>query len=89
MCRSSSESERERDRQVQDVVLRQIVSLHPVLLTSDELVVWLEGSPADDIGRHEIVGAIGMLKRSGLLRQCGKTLEPTLPAHCALKVLRS
>ncbi len=88
MCQPSSESGQERGMQVQDTVLRQIVSLHPILLTSDELVVWLKESPADYMGRLEIVGAIDKLKRSGLLRQSGEVLEPTFPAHCALKVLR-
>lgn len=89
MCRLSSKSGRERDLWVQDLVLMQIVGLHPALLTSDEMVAWLEDSPTDDIDRFEIMDAIDRLRRSGLLRQGGEVLEPTFAALCALKVLRS
>lgn len=76
-------SDQEQDRQVEHMVLLEIVALHPECLTPDELAARLEGQP----DRLAILDAIDALKRCGLVRLNGGIVEPTHPAMCMAMIL--
>lgn len=70
-----------QDLWAENVVLLDIVSLHPDHLTTDELVMRLEGrSPVP------IWDALHALRRSGLVRLNGEVVEPTYAAIRATDV---
>jgi hypothetical protein len=64
-----------------EVVLTEIIILHPDHLTSEELVVRLEDGPSNT-DRVAILDSLQELKRSGLTRRNGDVVEPT---HAALR----
>ena len=63
---------------VEQALLSEIISL-PDHLTPEELVLWMRGK-TDDTERVEILDALLVLKRSGLVRQNGEVVEPTYAA---------
>jgi hypothetical protein len=81
MCQPSSGSSEERSLLVEQALLSEIIALHPDRLTPEELVLWMRGRTSD-ADRNEILGALRVLKRSGLIRQTGEVIEPT---HAALR----
>jgi hypothetical protein len=79
MCRSSSKSPQERDLWVENAILSEIIALHPVHLTREELVVRMEDGPSET-GRVAVLDSLQALKRSGLVRFTGEVVEPTYAA---------
>jgi hypothetical protein len=75
-------SDQERDRQVQRMVLLEIVAWNR--LTPDELAVRLENEP----DRLAILDAVDALKRYGLVRFNGEIIEPTHAAVGAAKIFQ-
>lgn len=72
--------------QIEGAVFSEIVHLHPARLTLSELVLRMaDGQDGSEcVSIHDSVQA---LKRSGLVRQSGETIEPTyaaLRAHALL-----
>jgi hypothetical protein len=82
---SNSESVDERDIRAESAVLHEVVILHPVRLTSEELVVRMEDTPSDT-GGVAILDSLQALKRCGLIRLNGELVEPTYAAVCAAKL---
>lgn len=80
MCQPGSPSSEERRLRVEQTLLSEIISI-PDRLTPEELVLWIQDKPSDR-GRIEILDALLVLKRSGLVRQNGEVLEPT---HAAIR----
>jgi hypothetical protein len=76
----SDPSPEKRRLSVEQMLLSEIITL-PDRLTPEELVRWVQDKPSD-AGRIEIVDALLVLKRSGLVRQNGEVLEPT---HAAVR----
>lgn len=87
MCRSSSKSPQERDLWVENVVLLEIITLHPDHLTREELVVRMEDAPSNT-GRVAIMDSLQALRRSGLVRQNGDVVEPTYAALRAAAIFQ-
>ena len=81
MCQPSSKPPERRDLLVEQALLSEIITL-PDRLTPEELVRWMQDKPSD-AGRIEILNALLVLKRSGLVRQNGEVLEPT---HAAIRM---
>lgn len=77
----SSPSPEERSLRVEQTLLSEIITL-PHRLTPEELVLWMKDK-SSDAGRIEILDALLVLKRSGLVRQNGEVLEPT---HAAIRM---
>jgi hypothetical protein len=75
------------DGQIENVVLMEIVTLHPDHLTSEELVVRLENGPGGASGAA-IESSIAALMRSGLARLTGEVVEPTYAALRAAEILQ-
>jgi hypothetical protein len=78
MCQPSSPSSEERSLKVEQALISEIITL-PDRLTSEELILWMRGR-ASDADRIEILDALLVLKRSGLVRQNGEVVEPTFAA---------
>lgn len=81
MCETSDGAVAARNQWVENVLLAEMVTLHPERLTADELVLRLE-EEASGTTRPTIEDAIQALRRSGLVRTTGEVLEPT---HAALR----
>ncbi|HMJ71996.1 MAG TPA: hypothetical protein VK471_01390 [Solirubrobacterales bacterium] len=77
---TSSPSREERDLRVEQTLLSEIITL-PDRLTPEELILWMRGR-SSDANRIEILDALSVLKRSGLVRQSGEVVEPT---HAAIR----
>jgi hypothetical protein len=73
--------------QVEYEVLAEIVCLHPIRLTSSELVLMVD-CERNGSERTAIEDAIQALKRSGLARQTGDVIEPTYAALRAAELFR-
>ncbi len=80
MCQTSSPPSEERRLRVEQALLSEIITL-PGHLTPEELILWMQDKPSD-AGRIEILDALLVLKRSGLVRQNGEVIEPT---HAAIR----
>jgi hypothetical protein len=68
-----------------EVVLIEIIILHPDHLTHEELIVRLEDVPSDT-DRVAILDSLQELKRAGLVRQNGDVVEPTYAALRAAEI---
>ncbi|HEY8816272.1 MAG TPA: hypothetical protein VIP57_14350 [Candidatus Dormibacteraeota bacterium] len=77
---ASSPSPEERDLRVEQALLSEIIALSD-RLTPEELILWMRGRSSDP-DRIEILDALLVLKRSGLVRQNGEVVEPT---HAAIR----
>ena len=75
---SRPSSPEERSLHLEQTLLSEIITL-PDRLTPEELILWMQDKPSDS-GRIEILDALLVLKRSGLVRQNGEVIEPTLAA---------
>jgi hypothetical protein len=64
-------------------LLEEIVTLHPDRLTTEELVLLMEGR-CDGVA---LLDALAGLRRSGLARLRGDLVEPTYAALCAHDLL--
>lgn len=80
MCQPGSPSRDKRRLSLEQALLSEIITL-PDRLTPEELVLWIQDRPSE-AGRREILDALLVLKRSGLVRQNGEVLEPT---HAAIR----
>jgi hypothetical protein len=69
----------ERGLRLENSLLMEIVGQHPVLLTQEELILWMEDCQAGT-DRIAILDALQELKRSGLIRFNGEVVEPTFAA---------
>ncbi|HEY8814231.1 MAG TPA: hypothetical protein VIP57_03905 [Candidatus Dormibacteraeota bacterium] len=76
----TSKTSEKDERQVAQALLSEIITL-PDRLTPEELVLWMRGRTSD-ADRNEIIDALSVLKRSGLVRQNGEVIEPT---HAAIR----
>lgn len=72
---------------VEQALLSEIITL-PHRLTPEELVLWMRGRTSD-ADRNEILDALSVLKRSGLVRQNGEVIEPTHAAICADEIFNA
>jgi len=77
----------EKNRQVEQDLLSEIVTLHPDHLTPAELVLWMRGRTSD-ADRIAILDALQVLKRSGLTRQNGDVVEPTYATLCVAEIFQ-
>lgn len=79
MSKASSRLPAERDLQLENALLTEIISLHPDRLTQEELVVRMEDCPTgtDSVA---ILDSLQELKRSGLVRLNDEVVEPTFAA---------
>lgn len=68
------------DAIVQAAVLRQLLALHPVQLTLDELVREVAGETCDFAARDEVERAAGELCAAGLAHRNGTVVLPTRAA---------
>lgn len=80
-------SPEERSLRVEQALLSEIISI-PDRLTPEELVRWMQDKPSD-AGHIEILDALLVLKRSGLIRQNGEVVEPTYAAIRADKIFNA
>ncbi len=71
---------RAADLASESTVLRQVLAVHPVLLTSDELVREIAGERADFAARDAIERAVRDLSGVGLLHHQGELVLPTRAA---------
>lgn len=69
-------------RLLEHAVLHELIELHPARLTPAELRVWVAADPENAREKEAIGYAIRDLRRSGLVRLTGATVEPT---HAALR----
>lgn len=72
-------------KQIENLVLTEIVISHPDHLTSEELVVRLEDGPSKTSG-VQILDSLQALKRFGLVRFTGDVVEPTYAALRAAEI---
>lgn len=79
MSKTSSRSPAERNLQLENALLMEIVTQHPGRLTQEELVTRMEDCPAGT-DRIAILDSLQELKRSGLVRFNGEVVEPTFAA---------
>jgi hypothetical protein len=68
------------DAATESAVLRQVLDLHPVLVTTDELVREVAGESPDFAERDAIERAVRDLTGAGLLRSHDNLVMPTRPA---------
>lgn len=78
ISRPISPSPEERRLTVEQTLLSEIISTTD-RLTPEELILWTRGR-TDDADRIEVLDALSVLKRSGLIRQNGEVIEPTYAA---------
>lgn len=77
----------EKDRQVEQDLLSEIIGLHPSHLTVEELVVKMKGgSSAED--RNAILDPLDELRSYGLIRLNGDVVEPTYAVLCAAEIFQ-
>lgn len=73
----------EEDAKIEAAVLRQLLALHPVQLTLDELVRELGGEEEDGFAlRDAVERAVRELGAAGLIHRSG---EVVLPSRAALR----
>jgi hypothetical protein len=70
------------DADVEATVLRQLLLLHPTLVTVEELIVDLAADPEEFAERDAIERAVRELTRAGLLHRNG---EFAIPSRAALR----
>lgn len=70
------------DAKLEAAVLGQLLALHPVQLTFDELLLAVAVDPDDFTQRDAVERAVGELQAAGLLRHGG---EHILPSRSALR----
>jgi hypothetical protein len=70
------------DAEVEATVLRQLLLLHPTLVTVEELIVDLASDPEEFAERDAIERAVRELTRAGLLHRSG---EFAIPSRAALR----
>lgn len=75
----------EKDRQVEEDLLSEIVGLHPSCLTVEELVVKMKGR-SSSIDRIAILDPLDDLQSYGLIRLNGDVVELTYPALCFAEI---
>ena len=85
MSEASSSSPAERDQQLENALLMEIVNQHPGHLTQDELVTRMEDFPTGT-GGIAILDSLEELNRSGLVRFSGEVVEPTFAASRAAEI---
>lgn len=71
---------RAADLATESAVIRQVLEVHPVLMTSDELVRELAGESPDFAERDAIERAVRDLAGVGLLHHHGEFVLPTRAA---------
>ncbi len=81
----TSKAPEKDDRQVDQDLLSEIISLHPNHLTLEELIVKVRGrrSNTDRIAIHD---PLNELLSYGLVRLNGDVFEPTYPALCFAEI---
>jgi hypothetical protein len=75
------------DEQLEHSMLMEIIELHPIHLTCDELHLALSYS-REGLKEFAIKDSLWSLRRFGLIRENGKVLEPTLAALRAAEVIQ-
>lgn len=70
------------DAKYEAAVLGQLLALHPVQLTLDELLLAVAVDPDDFAQRDAVERAVRELQAAGLLRQSGELI---LPSRAALR----
>lgn len=70
------------DAKFEAAVLGQLLALHPVQLTLDELLLAVAVDPGDFTQRDAVERAVRELQAAGLLRQSGELI---LPSRAALR----
>lgn len=70
------------DAAIEAAVLRQLLALHPVVLTTEEALREVAGDPGDFAGRDAVERAVRELAAAGLLNRSG---ELVLPSRAALR----
>jgi hypothetical protein len=85
MSKASNRSPAERDLQLENALLMEIVTQHLSHLTRDELVTRMEDLPTGTSG-IAILDSLEELKRSGLVRFSGEVVEPTFAASRAAEI---
>jgi hypothetical protein len=75
------------DDQLEHAVFMEIVTLHPIHPTLDELHLALSDSRGE-LGRAVVEDSLWSLRRFGLVRENGNVLEPTLAAIRATEVIQ-
>lgn len=75
----------EKDRQVEQDLLSEIISLDPRHLTLEEWVVKMKGR-SSDADRTAILDPLDELQSYGLIRLNGDVVEPTYPALCFAEI---
>ncbi len=73
------------DRQVEQDLLAEIISLAPCHLTLEELIVKMKGEPSGT-NRVAILDPLDELRSMGLIRLNGDVVEPTYAALCAAEI---
>jgi hypothetical protein len=76
--REAGSSPGERSLRLENALLAEILTLDPNHLTQDELILRMEGGPADT-KRIAILDSLQELKRSGVIRLNGEVVELTFP----------
>jgi superfamily II helicase len=77
----------EKDRQVEQDLLSEIISLNPRHLMLEELVVKMKGG-SSDTDRIAILDPLDELRSYGLIRLNGDVVEPTYAALCAAEIFQ-
>lgn len=72
--------------QLEHTVFMELVMLHPIHPTLDELHLVL--CSRKELGRPEVEDSLWWLRRFGLVRENGEVLEPTLAAIHATEVIQ-
>lgn len=79
------EASEKDERQVEQDLLSEIISLHPGHLTLEELVVKMKGESSGP-NRVAILDPLDELQSKGLIRLNGEVVEPTYAALCTAKI---
>lgn len=75
----------ERSLRLENALLAEIVIQHPDHLTQDELIVRMEGGPANTTP-IAVLDCLQELKRSGVIRFNGEVVEPTFAVLRAAEI---
>lgn len=68
------------DAAIEAAVLRQLLALHPVQLTLDEVVREIAGEPDEFALKDAVERAVGELYAAGLVHRSGEVVLPTRAA---------
>lgn len=71
------------DKAIEAAVLRQLLALHPVQLTTEELTREIAGAEGDFAAKDAVARAIRELTAAGLVHRNG---EVVLPSRAALRL---